>query len=81
MARWSIDSLHGLAVANGYVPARLAVGIDGRVFAFSLGLSLAAGILFGLAPALRASRVDPSQGLRSTGLTAAAHTATAAARR
>ena len=40
MARWSIDSLHGLAVANGYVPARLAVAVDGRVFAFSLGLSL-----------------------------------------
>ena len=69
MARWSIDFLHGLAVANGYVPARLVVAIDGRVFAFSLCLSLTAGILFGLAPALRASRVDLSQGLRDAGFT------------
>jgi putative ABC transport system permease protein len=66
-ARWSIDSLHGLAVANGYVPARLAVAVDGRVFAFSIGLSLVTGILFGLAPALRASRVDLNQGLRDGG--------------
>jgi putative ABC transport system permease protein len=69
MARWSIDLLHGLAVTNGYVPARLVVAIDGRVFAFSLCLSLTAGILFGLAPALRASRVDLSQGLRDAGFT------------
>jgi predicted permease len=68
IARWSIDSLHGLAVANGYVPARLDVAVDGRVFAFSLGLSLAAGILFGLAPAVRASRVDLNQGLRDSGI-------------
>ena len=67
MARWSIDSLHGLAVANGYVPARLAVAIDGRIFAFSLCLSLVTGIVFGLAPALRASRVDLNQGLRDGG--------------
>jgi putative ABC transport system permease protein len=67
MARWSIDSLHALAVANGYVPARLTVAIDGRMFAFSLCLSLATGIVFGLAPALRASRVDLNQGLRDGG--------------
>jgi len=67
MARWSIDSLHALAVANGYVPARLTVAVDGRVFAFSLCLSLLTGIVFGLAPALRASRVDLNQGLRDGG--------------
>jgi putative ABC transport system permease protein len=69
MARWSIEWLHGLAVANGYVPARLAIAVDARVFAFSLCVSLMAGILFGLAPALRASRVDLSQGLRDAGST------------
>ena len=28
MARWSIDSLHALAAASGYIPERLAVDID-----------------------------------------------------
>jgi predicted permease len=69
MARWSIDSLHAFAVANGYVPERLVVAIDGRVFAFSLSMTLIAGLLFGLAPALRASRVDLNQGLRDAGFT------------
>ena len=41
--------------------------IDGRIFAFSLCLSLVTGIVFGLAPALRASRVDLNQGLRDGG--------------
>ena len=72
MARWSIDSLHALAVANGYVPERLVVAIDGRMFAFSLCLSLVTGILFGLTPALRASRVDLNQGLRDGGFAGSA---------
>jgi predicted permease len=66
MARWSIDSLHRLAIAGGYVPQRLAVAIDGRAFAFTAAVSLLTGLVFSLAPALQASRVDLTQGLRDS---------------
>ena len=37
------------------------------VFAFTLAISILTGLVFGLAPALQAARVDPKQGLQSTG--------------
>ena len=40
------------------VPINLALPLDGRVLAFSLGLALAAALVSGLAPALHASRAD-----------------------
>jgi predicted permease len=66
LARWSLDWLRAFAVANDYIPERMAVAIDGRVLAFSLIVSLVSGLLFGLAPALQASRVDPNEGLRDS---------------
>ncbi len=66
VARWSVDSLIALAVATGYVPERMAIAVDARVFAFGLLLSLIAGLLFGLVPALQASRVDVNIGLRES---------------
>ncbi|HYG61214.1 MAG TPA: ABC transporter permease, partial [Thermoanaerobaculia bacterium] len=57
------------------VPAELAggafrqipIGIDGTVLLFTLGLSLATGLLFGLAPAMAASRPDLQAPLKQGG--------------
>ena len=78
-----LGALAGLGVAYvalpGFVallPARLpraeTIGIDGRVLVFTLGLSLATSVLFGLLPAMRAARTD----LRSTLASGASRTAT-----
>jgi predicted permease len=52
------------------IPVALNVGIDGTVLAFTAVLALGTGILFGLAPAMRASRPDLVSALKteSTGL-------------
>ncbi|MBS1876880.1 MAG: ABC transporter permease [Acidobacteria bacterium] len=46
------------------------IGIDFRVLAFTLGVTLAAGLLAGILPAWRASSVDLQAVLRSAGRTA-----------
>jgi predicted permease len=45
-------------------PARLLLALDWRVIAFALALTLGVTILFGLAPALRASAVKPASALK-----------------
>jgi predicted permease len=55
-----------LAVTGGYVPERMVVAVDGRVFAFTLAVSCVAGVVFGLVPALQASQVDLNEGLRAS---------------
>jgi predicted permease len=47
------------------------VAIDSGVLAFSLLVSVAIGILFGLAPAFEAARIDPNSGLRERDSTGA----------
>jgi predicted permease len=47
--------------------ASLDLGLDYRVFAFTLVVSVATGIVFGLAPALQASRLDIVTALKSEG--------------
>jgi len=44
-----------------------AVGLDWRVLCFTLAVSLFTGILFGLFPALNASRLDPNSAMNDTG--------------
>jgi putative ABC transport system permease protein len=69
LARWSMDSLLALAIAGGYVPQRMTAGVDVRVLVFSLLASLIAGSVFGLVPALQASKVDLNHGLNASNTT------------
>ncbi|HMF74597.1 MAG TPA: ABC transporter permease [Bryobacteraceae bacterium] len=45
----------------------VGLGIDWRLLGFTVGLALATCVLFGLAPALRATRVAPASVMRSSG--------------
>lgn len=63
-----------LRAAAALVPGDVArfdeVGIDGVTLAFTLGLSIAAGLLFGTAPALQWSRLDLARTLNEGSLQA-----------
>jgi predicted permease len=48
-------------------PRASAIRLDFTVFAFTLGIAMLTGLLFGLAPALTASRTDLQQSLRESG--------------
>lgn len=63
LAVWSIDALR--TAEFSLIPGHAEVGIDGWVLAFTLGLSLVTGILFGLAPALRLPGNDLDGTLRA----------------
>ncbi|HKG94606.1 MAG TPA: ABC transporter permease [Gemmatimonadaceae bacterium] len=58
--------LFGRAFPND-VPYYISLGLDGGALAFALLLSALAAALCGLAPALRAGRVDPGVALREGG--------------
>jgi putative ABC transport system permease protein len=63
LAAWGVDALLALAPAN--LPRLSEVHIDGWVLAFTLALSLAASFIFGVAPALQASKIDLNHALKS----------------
>jgi putative ABC transport system permease protein len=53
-----------LAVAPAELPRASDVHLDGWVFVFTFGVSLLTGVLFGLAPALEASRAGINEALK-----------------
>ncbi|MBL8204846.1 MAG: ABC transporter permease [Blastocatellia bacterium] len=63
-ALWIKD---GLLAVSDWGPRTLEPKLDWRVLAFTLGLSLLTGIVFGLAPAWRATRVDLTPALKDSG--------------
>jgi putative ABC transport system permease protein len=62
LALWGVDLLVALAPAG--TPRVEEVGLDARVVAFTFAVSLLTGIIFGLAPALHASKVDLNESLK-----------------
>jgi putative ABC transport system permease protein len=57
---------HGLvALAPKQIPRAENIQLDASVLIFTLGISLATGIIFGLAPALQAARTDLNQSLKA----------------
>ena len=65
-ALWIKDSLLSVSDWNGRGSV-LNPQLDLRVLGFTLGLSLLTGIIFGLVPALRATRIDLTPELKESG--------------
>jgi putative ABC transport system permease protein len=55
------------AINPGNIPRLDAISLDGPVLAFTFAVSVLTGILFGLAPAWRAARVDLNSTLKTGG--------------
>jgi predicted permease len=64
-AYWGTRGLIRFVMA-GSSYTQLEASPDARVLVFTLGMSLATGLLFGLAPALRASRMSFAPGLKTS---------------
>ena len=58
LARWATALFLGTIDIGSDIPINLDFHYDWRVFAYAAGISAATGMLMGLIPALRASRVD-----------------------
>jgi predicted permease len=56
LARWGTQMV--VAAIPGGLPRMENIGVDGWVLAFTLAVSVATGMVFGLAPALQVSRLD-----------------------
>ena len=68
LALWSVDLL--VSLSAGRVPRAGEIGIDAVVLGFTLGVSLLTGLVFGLVPALQASKPDFNESLKEGGKSA-----------
>ena len=65
IAKWGLHLLR--AMNPGNIPRLEDIAINGGVLAFTFGITLLTGILFGAAPAWRAAKVDLNTSLKSGG--------------
>ena len=66
-ARWGARLLVGLLASNVYRESQvfLDLSIDSRMLAFTVGVAILTALLFGLAPAWRATSVDPQSAMKA----------------
>jgi putative ABC transport system permease protein len=64
IAYWGVKLL--VKLATGILPRANEVTLDGRVVLFTFGLALVTAMVFGLAPALQATRADMQNDLKSS---------------
>jgi len=65
LALWGSSVLASFISTGWLGPLSISVGLDYRVVAFTAAVSALAGLLFGLAPALRGTRLDLNQALKA----------------
>ena len=56
-----------IAISPNSIPRVAEIGLDRRVLAFTIAVSVLTGIIFGLAPALQASKPDLNETLKEAG--------------
>src|SRR5919205_74500 len=61
-AAWGVELL--VALSPGNIPRLDEAGLDARVLAFTFGVSVLTGVVFGLLPALSASKTDLAESLK-----------------
>ena len=74
VALWGVAGL--VAASPVEIPRLGEVGVDGRVLGFTTLVSMATGLLFGLAPALHLSRAGSDESLKDAGRGSSAGAAT-----
>jgi predicted permease len=69
IAAWATDALRAVPIIGAF-PIKFQTSLDGVSLAFAMLLGLVCGLVFGVAPALQLSKVDPQVALRSGARTA-----------
>ncbi|HSB11999.1 MAG TPA: ABC transporter permease [Blastocatellia bacterium] len=67
LAYWGVKTL--ISISPGDIPRTEQIGLDRWVAAFTVLISVATGLVFGLAPALQVSRPDLNEALKEGGRT------------
>jgi len=65
LAKWGVQLL--VAISPTSVPRSKEIDLDARVVLFTLGISILTGIVFGVVPALQASKPDLNEVLKDAG--------------
>src|SRR5262249_26796564 len=64
LSLWGVQVLKTFLSQNDLLPGGRDVSVDVKVMAFTLGISLATGLVFGLVPGLAASKTDLNDALK-----------------